>query len=138
MSKLSEKRLIEWVRHWQGYRYSGMLENADAEEKQEAGEQIVALIQKPEVTEEWYNEKAKMFTTLMYNLTQHEPHLENHHFNQLKVKDFIRSLVEEMPAKKPTVTEEFVQEAIDYIAEYPSYKRLEKKLKEAGVEVVKK
>lgn len=37
--------------------------------------------------------------------------------------------------KKPVVTETFIQEAIDYIAEYPSYKRLEKKLIEAGVSV---
>ena len=43
-----------------------------------------------------------------------------------------------MQKKKPTVTEEFVQEAIDYIADFPSYKRMEKKLNEAGVEVVGK
>lgn len=43
-----------------------------------------------------------------------------------------------MQKQKPTVTEEFVQEAIDYIADFPSYKRLEKKLNEAGVEVVGK
>ena len=42
-----------------------------------------------------------------------------------------------MQKQKPTVTEEFVQEAIDYIADFPSYKRLEKKLNEAGVEVKK-
>jgi len=43
--------------------------------------------------------------------------------------------IKEMIQKKPEVTEKFVQEAIDYIAEYPSYHRLEVKLKEAGVEV---
>ena len=40
--------------------------------------------------------------------------------------------------QKPGVTEEWIQKAIDYIAGHPSYKRLEKKLKEAGVEIVKK
>jgi len=34
-----------------------------------------------------------------------------------------------------SVDEEFIQEAINYIAEYPTYKRLEKKLIEAGVRV---
>lgn len=35
--------------------------------------------------------------------------------------------------QKPEVTEEWIQKAIDYIAKYPSYKRLEQKLIEAGV-----
>jgi len=55
-----------------------------------------------------------------------------------KCKKFIRSLVEEIPIKKLIVTEKFVWEAIEYIAEYSSYNRLEKKLKEAGVEVAEK
>ena len=41
---LPEDRLLDWVSYWQGYRYSGMLENADEEEKQEAGEQIKEII----------------------------------------------------------------------------------------------
>lgn len=40
--------------------------------------------------------------------------------------------------KKPEVTEEWIWKAIDYIKEYPTYHRLEEKLKEAGVEVVGK
>ena len=51
---------------------------------------------KKEVTEEWIEEKTRRFATLMYNLTQHEPHLANHHFNQTKIKDFIRKLVEDL------------------------------------------
>ena len=46
--------------------------------------------------------------------------------------------IERLQKKKPKVTEAWVQEAIDYIGEYPSYHRLEEKLKEAGVEVEEK
>lgn len=41
---IDRDRLIEWVRYWQGYRYPGMLENADDDEKIEASEQIVARL----------------------------------------------------------------------------------------------
>jgi len=93
MSKLSEGRLIEWVRYWQGYRYSGMLENADNEEKQEAGEQIVAMIKKPGVTEEWIEEKAKEFLAKT-NISVQTPEAVK---QQLKIiQDFIRSLIEEI------------------------------------------
>lgn len=52
--------------------------------------------QKLEVTEEWVEMKAKMFTALAYRLTQHEPHIENHHFNLMEAKNFIHSLVKEI------------------------------------------
>lgn len=50
-----------------------------------------------------------------------------------------KETVEQLVAliKKPEVTEEWTWKAIEYIKEYPSYHRLEEKLKEAGVEVVK-
>ena len=38
---------------------------------------------------------------------------------------------------KKEVTEEWIWKAIEYIKEYPSYHRLEEKLKEAGVEIKK-
>ena len=40
--------------------------------------------------------------------------------------------------QKPEVTEEWIWKAIDYIKEYPTYHRLEEKLKEIGVEIIKK
>lgn len=49
----------------------------------------------------------------------------------IKVMEYERGLRD----AKPKVSEEFIQQAIDFIAEYPSYKRLENKLIEAGVEV---
>lgn len=45
--------------------------------------------------------------------------------------------IKETIQNQPEVTEEFVWKARDYIAEYPSYHRLEKKLKEAGVKIIK-
>ena len=51
-------------------------------------------------------------------------------------KEFIDKILKEY--KKPEVTEEWIWKAIDYIKEYPTYHRLEEKLKEAGVEIIKK
>jgi len=59
-----------------------------------------------------------------------------------KYPESVRILLGELLLKierlqKPEVTEKWIQEAIAYIAEYPSYHRLEEKLKEAGVKVKK-
>lgn len=52
--------------------------------------------------------------------------------------DIVIDLYEQLEKKKPGVTEEWIWEARAYIAEYPSYHRLEEKLKEIGVEITKK
>ena len=64
--------------------------------KERIGKLIEQWSKKPEVTEEWIEEKAKKVTALFYRLTQHEPYLENHQINLQQAKDFIRSLVEEI------------------------------------------
>jgi len=86
---------------------------------------------KPQVTEEWYEEKAIELYNLLYYKT----------FNMQQVKDSIHSLVEEIPAKKATVDEEFVEKMVEesvYVLHKDMKVFYERKLKEVGVEVVGK
>ena len=73
----------------------------------EAYEEIVMLIKnKQEMTEEWLNEKAREFLAKT-NISVQTPEAVK---QQLKIiKDFIRKLYEQMPAKKVRVSEEFVK-----------------------------
>ena len=95
--------------------------------------------QKPEVTEEWIEEKAKDLL-VKANISIHTPEAMRQQLGI--IKDFIRSLVEEIPAKRVTVSEEFVEEE-SYCLEWKDKDELRnelipKMLKEAGVEVVEK
>ena len=79
--------------------YLSHLEKHGSDEDMRAYEQIKEMLSSPpnsEVTEEWIKEKTKMFIALTYRLTQHEPHLENHHFNKIEASKFIRKLIEEI------------------------------------------
>ena len=82
-----------------------------------------------EVDEEWVKERA----TENYNLSYYKT------FNLKQVIDSIRSLVEEIPAKKATVDEEFVRVYVGMINEDPHQclrENLIGMLREAGVEVI--
>lgn len=80
---------------------------------------------------------------LAYKINQFEeahPEIDLGWFNDL-IRDVITSKSNQANAynaQKPEVTEAWLWKAQAYIAEYPSYHRLEEKLKEAGVEVVEK
>lgn len=82
MTKLKREELLEWLdKCWGIVRLSW----DDLELADQAYEQIKKIIEKPQVTEEWFEEKASE----LYNLLYYET------FNQGQVKDFIRSLVKE-------------------------------------------
>ena len=96
MSKLKEKELLKHLAHmFKCYEYNFI--NVDwkpPEEGVQAYKQIKEMIQKPGVTEEWIEEKAKELITMVANLYPHEgnPCV----IPKSKAKDFIRSLVEEI------------------------------------------
>ena len=86
--KLSEEELLEIAR----IQLIGCQPCNGCERKKrcllpQAYQQIEALINKPEVTEEWIEEKAKQI---------HLHVLDGQFHNEAKRKDFIRSLVEEI------------------------------------------
>lgn len=85
MSKLKKEELLEWFVNYINTRAIPL----DHIKKLE---QIVALIKKPEVTEEWIEEKAKQIVEeIGYRI---EDEYLNVHLE--RVKDFIRKLVEEI------------------------------------------
>lgn len=88
MSELNQGELLAWLNIWVR-RWSMM----SGKEKQ-AYQQIREMIQKPGVTEEWVEEKAKKLITMVSSLYPHEgnPCV----IPKNKAKDFIRSLVEKI------------------------------------------
>jgi len=94
MSKLKEEELLEWFKK-EGSRYAFLqathphLGYIPTERDKQAYKQIVALIKKPRVTEEWIEEKA----TEIYNLSYYKS------FKPRQIADCIRSLVEEIVGK---------------------------------------
>jgi len=110
-------------------------------------------LRKPEVTGEWIEEKVRK---LIDDLTEYDASSEYYPEAVRYAKDFICSLVEEMPAKKATVSEEMIKkhavhmsvnafyDADDHkkgttpIFEYPRVENaLIKFAQEAGLEVKK-
>jgi len=91
MSKLKEKELLEWFKK-ESSRYAILqvthphLGYIPTERDKQAYKQIVELIKKQEVTEEFIKGKA----TEVYNLLYYKT------FSLDQVTDFIRSLVEEI------------------------------------------
>jgi len=95
MSKLKEEELLEEL----AYAYGCSIIS------KQAYQQTVALIQKPGVTEEWVEEKAKELREKTYIA---EP-MHGYGLDLDIAKDFIRSFVEKMPAKKLIVPKGFVE-----------------------------
>ena len=148
--KLSENELLEFLELWWNKYHQNSLpkgdydcrvkQNQNKENKcYQAYRQIVVLIKKPQVTEEWIEEKAKeLIDKYLYR---------KEHLKLNKAKDFIRSLVEGMPRQKTRLDEKFV---IPYAGDIFAYfdegepccyeieKILIKMLKDAGMEVVEK
>ena len=90
MSKLKEEELLEKLRKWKGQvAWSSCWEIGD----KRAYRQIRKLIQKPQVTEEWIEQKAQevMFIVDDETITWSR--------KILNVRNFIRSLVEEIWGK---------------------------------------
>jgi len=91
MSKLKEKELLEWFKK-EVSRYAILqithphLAYMPTERDKQAYKQIVELIKKPEVTEEFILGKATEAYNLLYYKT----------FSPDDVTDFIRSLIEEV------------------------------------------
>jgi len=99
---------------------------------------IMALLE-PGVTEDWIEEKAKRLYEIVQlvgsSARQWIEHDKDEYIHDFK--DFIRTLVK----KKPEVTEEFVEKMVDesvYVLHKDKHVFFKRKLKEAGVEVVKK
>jgi len=97
MSKLKEEELLKKLRNW-----CMSLDKAWpsfqldwTKRDQQAYKQIVELIKKPEVTEEWYKEKAKIFVgKIIYIPTNMD--MQEYNIKVDIAKVFIRSLVEEI------------------------------------------
>ena len=85
MSKLNKEELLNWLDLWSV---------REIPVQKQAYQQIKEMIQKPEVTEEWIEEKAKELITMVANLYPHEtsPCV----IPKSNAKDFIRSLVEKL------------------------------------------
>ena len=138
MTKLSKEELLSRLSLWVSeLKTSVGWDNIE----EQAYQQIKELIQKPEVTEEWIEEKARA----MYQTSIIFPH-NTPETIVYKCKEFIRSLVEEVPAEKATVMEEFVEKWRDYLLQrFPVnttgnahndwLSELKQMLKEAGVHI---
>lgn len=115
MSKLKEGENLDlehWVRTWrQLCKQASENQNCESckkrngerakEECEQAYQQIKEMIQKPEVTEEWKEEKAKEFLEMAYAITRTKPDIAEHRINLKFVKQsFIRSFVEEITKKE--------------------------------------
>lgn len=96
MSKLNQEELVEKLGGW--IRRSRRDETPDNIiwhiDDESAHQDIVALIKKPEVTEEWIEEKAKELITMVANLYPYETNPGV--IPKSKAKDFIRTFVKEI------------------------------------------
>jgi len=119
MSKLSKEELLDEFKQMEVDEEEirkGVLEvlgvniekmNQIHEKRKQALRQIKEMIRKPGVTEEWYEEKTKEMIEIISNYCFSVGELGNARPDAM---NFIRKLVEEMPAKKPEVTEEWKEE----------------------------
>ena len=93
MSKLSKEEFLKHREQTMGHYAKAMMAS---DQLKQVYEQIKELIQKPEVTEEWIEEKAKKMSNIVisFNILGSGT---NWMANPLeRCKDFIRSLVEEI------------------------------------------
>jgi len=101
--KLKEEELLEWLKYFYAKDVKQKPKHGTATD---AYKEIWALIKKPQVTEEWMAEKARELL-IKANILINTPEA---HQQQLKIiKHFIRKLYDEMPAKKPSVSEGFIK-----------------------------
>jgi len=108
---MKREELFVLLDGWFKYSHIGssgqFLKCKDYDKCQQAKEQICQLIQKPQVTDGWIEEKAR---ELLEKGIFYPEGKENEAIISLDwAKDFIRSFIEQMPAKKATVSEEFVE-----------------------------
>jgi len=99
--------------------------------------------EKPEVTEAWIEEKARGLLMVLHEAYK-DDYLDYDDKMIPKFKDFIRSLVEDIPGKKPIVSEEYVKKYYQIFLYMPMHEReeglpivIKRMLKEAGVKVKK-
>ena len=96
MSKLKKEELLKHFAHmFKCYEYNFI--NVDwkpPEDGVQAYKQIKEMIQKPQVTEEWIEEKAKDLHHELFGELDEEDYIHGGEF--LDIKQFIRSLVEEI------------------------------------------
>ena len=89
MSKLNKRKLLERLKDWREEKYSTFYTQwKDKDER--AYQQIKEMIQKPEVTEEWYNEKVNEMEQVTIPIGSRKKDR----------KDFIRKLVKEIQGEK--------------------------------------
>ena len=86
---MKEEKLALWLEFW----FMQELPPGGLDEEKEAYCQIKALIQKPGVTEEWIEEKAKKMKEMVATLFRKTGTMN---YPLGRCKDFIRSLVEEI------------------------------------------
>ena len=91
MSKLNQGELLDIFDGVFSFYLGELGHEEDKVKIEQAKKQIVALIQKPQVTEEWIEEKANILYEKISELNQTLP---TYSFLEIS-KDFIRSLVEE-------------------------------------------
>ena len=96
MSKLKEEELLEEFEYFTKNipKHITSDEHSPLNKHGRACEQIVALIKKPEVTEEWYEEKVKQINAVMVKL-RYVLYAEK----MKRLKDFTRSFVKEILGK---------------------------------------
>ena len=98
MTKLNQGELLEELRQIkicvQAWEILNPKKVSWTGKREQAYQQIKEMIQKPEITEEWIEEKAMGLITMVANLYPHEgsPCV----IPKNKAKDFIRSLIEEV------------------------------------------
>lgn len=97
MNKLNEKELLEEFEYFtkSTSKHITSDKHSPLNKHGRACEQIKALIEKPGVTKEWYEEKA---ITALHTLAIYEDHF-NFEEQKQKAKNFIHSLVKELRGK---------------------------------------
>jgi len=122
MSKLKEKELLEYLEIWK-----------DAFKKALKRCKLISMMKK-EIKQTELGRTEQSYQQIKEMIKDHAEQEEI----EVRYIEIILDLYDQLEKKKPEVTEEWIQKAIDYIAEYPSYHRLKEKLKEAGVEIKEK
>jgi Lhr-like helicase len=128
--------------------YNALKEREELQELHESYIEIVLDLydqleqKKPEVTEEWIDERKLWVEHKANEFLEMTSDKDFSYSVRLgNAEDFIRSFVEELPAKKVMVAEEFVERLVNgsvYVLHQDKYEFYRKMLKEAGVGVLKK
>ena len=144
--ELKRNRLLVRLDYWgsecrkcaEHHNYSCETGCPHQEECEQAYEQIRQLIQsKPEIDdmEKYVYEKAREIVEMGiyrdYFLHEHNS------IEQDQAEKVIAQIISDVKGRGVEVDEEFMQKQVDYIAEYPSYNRIETAFKKAGVKIKK-